>query len=264
MSCQQKYYYNKVLEVSKDPDYDEGENMIFGKAFHKVLENTKHESYSDKLIIAAMEEFKVDRFSRPLMTAMLDNYVKLHKASGLKVVSCEFKIETPEYLGYIDFIAQGENGWWIGDNKTAGKYDEDIVKKLATDEQVNLYCHFADFIGRGLNMKGPFLGFRYRQSIKSKAGTPAGLAKGTPTYDFEIPASVLDPKKAWAAHLERHGIAVELKYEGVAPKRNMNACFDYFRPCEHWGKCHPQLYTEPTPKIVIHTIESLETADLLG
>lgn len=262
MSCQQKYHYNKIQKLPKDPDYDEGDAMNLGKAFHKVLETTLHTAWSDKLLIAAMEEFKVDRFSRPLISAMLENYVKLHKASGLKVVKCEFQIPTPEYNGFIDFIAQGENGWWIGDNKTAAAYKEEIVKRLHLDEQVNLYSYFASEIGRALEMKGPFLGFRYRQSIKSKAQTPAGLAKGTPTYDIEIPAHLLRPEEAWSAHLERHSIAVEL-HNGVAPKRNLNACMDYFRPCEHWSKCYGKLYSDTNPEITIHTIESLTDSELL-
>jgi hypothetical protein len=262
MSCQQKYFYNKVAKLEKDSDYDEGDNMNLGKAFHKVLENTLHTSWSDKLLIAAMEEFGVDRFSRPLISAMLENYVKLHKASGLKIVRCEYQIVTPEYNGFIDFIAQASNGWYLGDNKTAAAYKEDIVKRLHLDEQVNLYSYFAPHLQEALQLKGPFLGFRYRQTIKSKAGTPTGLAKGTPTYDIEIPAHVLNPQAAWSAHLERHQIALAL-HNGEAPKRNLNACMDYFRPCEHWSKCYGKNYSETNPEITIHTIDSLESADLL-
>lgn len=262
MSCQQKYYYNKIAKLEKDSDYDEGDNMNLGKAFHKVLEDTLHSSYSDKLILAAMEEFGVDRFSRPLITAMLDNYVKLHKASGLKIVRCEFQLLTPEFNGFIDFIAQASNGWYIGDNKTSAAYKEDIVKRLHLDEQINLYSYFAPELAEGLQLKGPFLGFRYRQTIKSKAQTPAGLAKGTPTYDIEIPAKMLNPKAAWNAHMERHQIAIEL-HEGIAPKKNLNSCMDYFRPCEHWSKCYGRNYSESVPEITIHTLETLESADLL-
>lgn len=263
MSCQQKYAYNKILKTPKDSDHEEGDALTLGKAFHKVLEETLHESYSDKLIIAAMTEFNVDRFSRPLLTAMLDNYVKLHKASGLKVVKCELQIQTPEYNGFIDFIAQGENGWWIGDNKTASAFKADIVKRLHLDEQVNLYSYFAEDIASMLKMKGPFLGFRYRQTIKSKAITAAGMAKGTPTYDFEIPASVLNPKAAWAAHLERHQTAVDL-HNGVAPTKNLNACMDFFKPCEFWSQCYGRIHSEEATEITTHTLESLESADLLG
>ncbi len=262
MSCQKKYFLEKVAKVPKDSDYEDGDALGFGKAFHKVLEDTLHTSYNDKLILAAMAEFEVDRFDRPLLTSMLENYVKLHKASGLKVVKCEFQVVNEVYIGFIDFIAQGEHGWFLGDLKTAGRHDPDIVKRLHKDEQINLYSYFAEEIGRALDMKGPFLGFRYRQSIKSKAGTPAGLAKGTPTYDIEIPSSILNPAQAWSDHLERHSIALEL-HNGVAPKQNLNACMEWFRPCPHWSKCYGQNYSDTTPQVTVHTLESLTSADLL-
>lgn len=263
MSCQQKYFYAKVAKAPKDADYEEGDALGFGKAFHWVLEQTLHTAYNDKLIMTAMMDNKVPALMRPLLTAMLDNYVKVHKASGLKVVKCELQITSPVFNGFIDFIAQGENGWWLGDNKTASSHSESILTRLHKDQQVNLYAYFAKEIGEALKMKGPFLGFRYRQSIKSKAGTPAGLARGTPTLDIEIPASLLDPQQAWSDHLERHQIAMEL-HGGVAPKRNYNACMDYFRPCEYFSQCHGACASEGNPRITVHTIESLTSSDLLG
>lgn len=262
-SCEQKYFYNKVLGLEKDEDYEEGDAMGFGKAFHKVLEETLHTSYSDKLILAAMEEFGVDIFSRPLLTAMLDNYVKLHKASGLKVVKCEFKLEIPGlYLGFIDFIAQDKNGFWFGDLKTAGRHDPNLLPRLHKDTQINLYSRFAPEVAIALDLKGPFLGFRYRQAIKSKAGTPSGLAKGTPTYDIEIPSSILSPEDTWNDFLDGHNRATEL-FNGEAPKRNYGGCFEYFRFCEHFSKCHGCLSSIGEKRIVIHTVESLTDSELL-
>lgn len=261
-SCQQKYYYAKVSKQPKDADYEEADSLGFGKAFHWVLEQTLHESYNDKLIFEAMKEFEVSSFDRPLLTAMLENYVKVHKASGLKVVKCELQISTPVFLGFVDFIAQGENGWWLGDNKTAARHDPNLLPRLHKDPQINCYSYFAKEIGEALGMKGPFLGFRYRQSIKSKAGTANGLAKGTPTLDIEIPVSALDPQGTWGNFLEAHQLVTEL-HNGLAPRRNYNACYDYFRPCEFFSQCHGCLHSEGNHKIVVHTIESLNEADLL-
>jgi len=263
LSCQQKYAHKKVLNTPVDADYEESDALGLGKAFHKVLEMTLHESYNDKLILSAMNEFNVDPTERALLTAMLDNYVKVHKASGLKVVKCELQLSTPIYLGYIDFVAQGENGWWIGDNKTAGRHDPNLLPRLHRDPQVAIYSRFADEIANALKLTGPFLGFRYRQSIKSKAGTPSGLAKGTPTYDIEIPAAIIDTDLAWSNFLEAHQLTNEL-HNGLAPKRNYNACFDYFRPCEFFSACHGCLHSEGNPAIKIHTLESLKDSDILS
>lgn len=265
-TCQQKYWHKKVAGTPEDPkEEDADEAFNFGKAFHKVLETTLHTSYSDKLIDEAIKEFNVDRFSRPLLTAMLDNYVKLHKASGLKVVRCEFELHIKNlYKGFIDFVAQDTHGWWIGDNKTSSRHDAETLKaRLHKDRQVNLYSYFSEEVGRALGMTGPFLGFRYRQSIKSKAGTPAGLAKGTPTYDIIIEASALEPDQAWKEFREAHQVAVEIK-NGVAPRKNLKACFEYFKPCEFFSQCHGCLASEGHGKITIHTIDSLLEAELLG
>ena len=264
-TCQTKYWHRKVAETPVDPDHEEGDSLTFGKAFHKVLESTLHTSYNDKLIIAAMTEFNVDRFARPMMTAMLDNYVKVHKASGLKVVKCEFELHIPGlYKGYIDFIAQDSHGWWLGDNKTASSHKpDDLVARLHKDRQINLYSYFAEEVGRALGMKGPFLGFRYRQSIKTKNTTPAGLAKGTPTYDIIIPADSLDPAAAWEDFKDAQKVAVEIK-NGIAPRKNLKACFEYFKACEYFSSCHGCLASEGNPKITIHTLESLSNAELLG
>lgn len=260
--CQQKYFYYKVANTPKDEDYEESEALGFGKAFHQVLEKTLHNSYNENLILEAMTEHNVDMSEKPLLTAMLDNYIKLHKKSGLSVVRCELPIETPVFVGFIDFIAQAENGWWIGDNKTASRHDPNILPRLPMDMQLNLYAYFAPEIGRQLEMKGPFLGCRYRQSIKSKAGTAAGLARGTPTYDIEVPLSVMNPSYAWSLHLENQTVAQAL-HNGLAPTKNFGACYDFFSPCPYFSKCHGDLFSKNSSKVHVHTIESLEDSDLL-
>ena len=262
-SCQQKYFYKKVEKAPVDEDYQEADSLGFGKAFHKVLEDSLHTAASEKAIIAAMEEFGVDKEDKMLLTYMLQNYLKLHKASGLKVVKCELQISTPQFVGYVDFIAQDVDGWWLGDNKTASRHDPSIVSRLHRDYQINLYAYFAEEIGKALDLKGEFKGFRYRQSIKSKAKTVSGLMGGTPTYDIVIEASALEPQKAWSEFLEDQKLAVSL-HEGEAPTRNYSACNDYFRPCEYFSRCHGNLASKPNPSVFIHTIETLETEDLLG
>ncbi len=262
-SCQQKYWHKKVNQTPVDSDHEDSDALGFGKAFHKVLEDTFHESYTDKLIIAAMKDNNVDETDRALLTYMLDNYTKLHRASGLKIVKCEFRLEIPGlYLGFIDFIAQEERGWWIGDNKTAARHDPTLTNRLHNDPQVSIYSRFAPEIARALGLKGEFLGFRYRQSIKSKAKTVKGLQDGTPTYDFIIEAGVIESDKAWSNFLDAHEVANKL-HNGEAPHKNFGACYEYFRPCEYFSQCHGCLSSEGNPKITIHTLDSLLAADLL-
>ena len=190
-SCQQKYHYYKVAGTPNDSDYEESDALGFGKAFHQVLEKTNHESYSDALIDEACTEHKVEGTEKPLLTMMLKKYVDYHKKSGLKVVKCELRIQTSTYLGFIDALATDGNGFWIIDLKTAGRFDETLLSRLSKDMQLNLYSYFAKDIEIAVpELEGKtFLGCRYRATIKSKAGTPAGLEKGVKVYDIEIPGS---------------------------------------------------------------------------
>ena len=265
-SCPAKYAHKKVFNTPMDADYEEADSLGFGKAFHKVLEESLHTNATDKSILNAMEEFNVEKDQKDPLTHMLNNYLKVHKASGLKVIKCELQIATPEFIGYIDFIAiDNSGGWWLGDNKTAGRHDPSILSRLHRDYQLNLYSHFVDWIQNALpELEGRvFRGFRYRQSIKSKAKTLKGLIEGTPTYDIIVEASALEPKKAWEEFLLAHSVAESL-HNGEEARRNYGACNDYFRPCEYFSQCHGNLASQPSKSVFVHTLESLQDDDLLG
>ena len=263
LTCQMKYFHNKIAQTPVDADYEESDALSLGKAFHNVLENTMHERYTDALIINAIKEFNVSMEDKPLLAAMLENYVKLHKSSGLKVVKCELKIETTKYIGYIDFVAQDEDGWWIGDLKTTSRHDPSILPRLHRDPQMNLYAHFADDIGRALQMNGPFLGIRYRQSVKSKAKTEKGLKEGCKAYDIVIPANLLETKDTWSNFEDAHRLVEEL-HSGLAPKPNYNACMEYFSPCQFFSQCHGCLHSEGNKGISVLTTDDYESSDLLA
>lgn len=262
LTCQSKYWHNKVANTPKDADYEESDALGLGKAFHEVLEKTLHLDYSQALIMEAIKNHEVDGDETMLLEVMLKKYTEFHKKSGLTVVKCELKLETPIFLGFIDALAQDSNGWWIIDLKTAGRHDETLLPRLPMDMQLNLYAYFADEIQKALDLKGPFLGARYRQVIKSKAGTLSGLEKGVKVYDIEVPAHTMNPMYAWSMFLESHQTASELM-NGVAPKKNFHACFDYFRPCEFFSQCHGDLFSKSKEKVKIHTIESVTNGELL-
>ncbi len=260
--CQQKYWHYKVNATKKDEDYEESDALGLGKAFHQVLEKTLHQDYNESLMLEAMEEHGVEDDEHMLLEVMLKKYVDYHKKSGLRIIKCELMLETPVFTGFIDFIGQSANGWWIGDLKTAGRFDESLLPRLPMDMQLNLYAHFADEIQKALELKGPFLGCRYRQITKSKAGTMSGLEKGVQVRDIEIPYALMNPQFAWNLFLESHQTAIEL-HNGVAPKRNYGACMDFFRPCEYFSQCHGDLFSKSSQKVKIHTLESINGADLL-
>lgn len=265
--CQQKYHHYKVAGTPKDADYEESEALGLGKAFHQVLEKTLHTDYNEALIMEAMADHEVDEEDHMLLTVMLKKYCEYHNKSGLRVIKCELGLSTPLYTGFIDAIAQGETGWWIIDLKTASRFDETLLPRLPLDMQLNLYAYFAEEIQHALkdapyNLKGPFLGCRYRQVTKSKAGTMSGLEKGITVRDIEIPVHLMNPQLAWETFLESHQVAIEL-HNGVAPRKNYSACFDFFRPCEYFSQCHGDLFSKSKDKVKVHTLESINGADLL-
>lgn len=263
-TCEQKYWHNKVANTPNDSDVEESDAFAFGKAFHEVLEKTLHNTYTESLIMAAMDEHKVGMERLALLRAMLENYTKYHKQSGVTIVKCELKLETPVFVGYIDAIGQSSHGWWIIDLKTASTHEgAKLLARLPRDEQLNLYSYFAEEIGKALKLEGPFLGCRYRQVIKSKAGTQEGLRKGCKVYDIEVPLSTMNPQFAWARHLDKHQRALAL-HSGEVPKRNYNACMDYHRPCEKFSQCHGEIFSKSWSQCKVHTEDSNKDGDLLG
>lgn len=264
LSCEQKFWHRKINNTPADSDYVESDALGLGKAFHQVLENTLHLDYNDKLILEAMEEHKVDMSEKALLTVMLDKYVNFRKKSGYKVVKCELAITTHDYTGYIDFIAIKGDKFYIGDLKTAARFDENKIPRLALDPQLNLYASFADDIKNLVDQVGgrEFGGCLYLQTTKSKAGTQSGLEKGVKVYETLVPAEVMDPKAMWSIFKDAYLRSLELR-AGEVPKKNYGACFNYFSFCQHFSKCHGDLASKAANRVVVRTIEDLESEELL-
>ena len=269
-SCEAKYFFYKVANTPKDSDYEESESLGFGKAFHQVLELTKHTSWSQELLVKACADHNVDLEQRMLLSFMLKKYVDYHLLSGIEVVKCELPIETSMTILYIDAIGISKDatgkpyGWWIIDLKTAGRHDENLLPQLSRDLQMNHYASFADDISIAVpEIEGlPFLGCRYRQAIKSKAGTAAGLEKGVKIIDIEIPASVLNVEEFKSLFSHVYDRALEL-HAGEAPRKNFSACFNYFSPCQYFSQCHGELFSKANNRVRVHTLESVQSSDLL-
>lgn len=264
LSCEQRYWHRKINQTPVDSDYVESDALGLGKAFHEVLEKTLHLDYNEKLILEAMENHNVDMSEKDLLTVMLDKYVKFRKASGYKVVKCELTLGTREYIGYIDFIAVKGDKFYIGDLKTAARFDDNKIPRLALDPQLNLYAHFAEEIAHHLDaVKGKeFGGCLYLQTTKSKAGTMSGLEKGVKVYETFIPADVMDHASIWSLFQEAYQRSKELR-AGEAPRRNYSSCFNYFSFCPHFSQCHNAIASEAHKKVYVKTIDDLESEELL-
>lgn len=263
-SCEAKYFHYKVNNTPKDPDYEESDSLGLGKAFHQVLEKTNHNDWNESLMRQAMADHNVEPSEAPLLSVMLDKYVKYHKLSGLKVVKCELGIETSQTVLFLDAVALDERGWWIIDLKTAARHDENILPQLPRDIQMNHYASFANDVEIALpEIAGlPFLGCRYRQIVKSKAGTMKGLDNGVKVVDIEIPVEVLATEEFQSLFSHIYDRAVEL-HKGEAPRKNFSACFNYFSPCQYFSQCHGELFSKGKSRVRVHTLDSIQSGDLL-
>ena len=257
-SCEQKYAHYKVLNSPKDSDYEESDALGLGKAFHEVLEKTFHKDYNDALILEAMVAHNVDASDKDLLTIMIKKYVEFRKASGIKVIHCELPLATSEYNGFIDYIAVKGDEWYIGDLKTAGRHDENILSRLPLDPQLNLYAHFADelYIAVPELVGKRFAGCLYSQTTKSKAGTIKGLEAGVKVFEMFVPVEVMNPEMIWSLFNEMHIRALEI-HAGEAPKKNLGSCMAYFSPCQYFSLCHGKTFSENKFKVTLNTINSL-------
>jgi len=263
-SCEQKYSHYKITNTPVDSDYEESDALGLGKAFHAVLERTLHQDYNDILIIEAMTEFKVDSSEKELLTVMLKKYVEFRKKSGIKVVKCELPIATSNYTGFIDYIAVQGNTWYIGDLKTAGRHDTNILSQLPLDPQLNLYAHFAEdlYIAVPSLVGKSFGGCLYTQTIKSKAQTAKGLESGVRVYEIVVPVESMNPDLIWSLFNEVHDRALEL-HRGEAPKKNLSSCFNFFSPCQYFSNCHGKVFTENSNKVKVNTLETFNELENL-
>jgi len=251
-----------VYNTPKDSDYEESDALGLGKAFHQVLERTLHLDYNDALIVEAMADHKVDPSDKDLLTVMLQKYIEFRKKSGIKVVKCELALGTSEFTGFIDFIAVKGDSWYIGDLKTAARYDETILSRLPMDPQLNLYAHFAEdlYIAVPSLVGKTFAGCLYNQTTKSKAGTVSGLEKGVKVYETFIPVEMMNPDAMWSLFNEVHDRAIELN-KGEAPRKNYGACFNYFSSCQYFSQCHGKNFTDNKHKVTVSTINTLNEED---
>jgi len=280
-ACPMKaYLYSTKAEIDSDSDPDTLPLQI-GKTFHDVLEKTLHDRSKFKMSILskAAEENGPDLELRDidLIYVYLMGYYELHEKSGLRVVKVELKIETEDFLGYLDVILVDPQGfWYIADMKVLATVSPQLVAALHRDQQLNLY---ASKIGQILHALpelkfGHFAGVMYRVVQKSKANrketetleefdnrlrVKMGSRK-VKFYQLLVKPEGLDVKYFKSLHKHYYKRASEMMLtKPENPLRNYKSCYDYFRPCEYWSRCHSKNFTECQANFTtIYTQDSIE------
>lgn len=260
-NCQQKYWHYKVKATPKDPDADDStEAFDIGKAFHEVLELNGHTTRDlESLLDDVCKKYEVDH-AKNMIHAMLLRYLQVHIQSGLDVLFCEVKIQTPDTIGFVDVVlGDGDGNWWVGDMKTAGRFSNTTLAKLSSDPQLNLYCYHLLKMAKFLKLDPKkFKGARYRVTTKSKLVQKARetdaehikrTAKNVKSYDIIIPKEIMCIEETYKKHVHYFNKAVKLQTGEEAPEQNFTYCDSYFRPCEYWSKCHGHTYSDGLVKL---------------
>lgn len=253
-SCESKYCHRKIWKTPVDTDVTPDTFAFrFGKAFHLIHEYCQHELgyFEDRMMEYLHEAMKAENLDDDKDTAChlasaVVSSLTLWAKTGLRVIKCELKIESPYLLGYVDFIAVDPTTrrWWIGDLKTTSMGKNDLGKRLIRDPQLSLYSEFVAFIAQELDLNpDDFLGCLYRETVKSKIVVranekPAAFVKRSIAESriFVIPRQLMD-RSAVAVHSMLHKRAMELE-AGATPLRNLHSCLDYNRSCDYFSHCY--------------------------
>lgn len=253
-NCSQRWWHYKVNKTPVDSDYVEDQTaLVVGKIYHACLENTLHEGLRVEDLSKYCEDYNVKELM-PLIHAMVLKYLKLHAASGLKVLACEIPIESDKFIGYVDAIMRDSaNKWWIVDLKTAGMLDKTLTSRLHYDTQLNLYSSFTQDIADKLHLDVKnFGGARYRVTTKPRMARKAGesyydytkrLAKKVDSMDIVIPQGLMNPSNALDKHMSLWGLGEEIRSGKKLPTKNFSYCNSFFRPCPYWSKCYGEEFS---------------------
>lgn len=253
--CARKYWHNKISKTHYDPDAEvDTKAFDIGKAFHKVLELCRHETRGLKLskITEDVKEFNLTENETLMIAAMISKYQAMHETSGLSAFFCEVEVRTDEFYGFIDVILGDIEGWWISDMKTSASYNSQIVPRLPSDIQLNLYAKHVGLIAEMMKLDvKKFMGCRYRIATKSrlirgKRETAAEyferLSSSVKALEVVIPKEHLNPEgvvETFGKIVSKVKTLTDVKYY----PQNFTNCLAYHKPCEFWSRCHGQIFT---------------------
>lgn len=227
--CPYRYRLRYIDGLKEMEKYDPQDALILGTAFHKCIEESVEDAiawyYSQYPIITDLH---------------VEEAMKLEviggKARGmLDLGSCEFevKVQTSEYLGFIDCLRRTADGSWsIVDFKYSSSPD-----RYRDSKQIGVYAHYARLMGYDVQ-SGWFL---VAPKIRIKRG------KNESDVDFRLrlrgelekpdyrPVLVSARMDGWEDF--RDGILM-IEKETLWPKRPGRLCSwcPYQRYCESGGK----------------------------
>lgn len=208
--CERKFIMNYITKQERDSDFISPKYFAFGNAYHKILEETLHDSnkFTVELLNSVSDEHGLDPiYEKAKLVQCLKLYYQEHNKSGLKILDVEVYFKG-DNAGTIDAIAIDSNGWWIIDLKTAASLSNMRPELLHVDSQMGLYASHAPEVQLMLEEKhgiklGEFLGIKLREVTKAKE------RKKKETEDFDTFYNRLKPIEFRELTLEKQYIECE-------------------------------------------------------
>ena len=247
-NCEQAAMYRYFYEYPHDDDYLSPDYFAFGRAFHAVAERMNHkwDDDVDSIILgAAADHWDATIIGRARLRVMYKSYVDSLPEIE-RVLACELRIETDEWLMIMDAIVETSDGWKIRDLKTVSDIVTSPRPKMLYDEQVALYSSQHHLVAEKLDLDPQkFLGFEYSQVKK-----PAERMKKTESVDeyCEILTSGTKHTLVLWRDIQNTGIINEvfkkklrLKALMDNPKgalKNYSQCSNMFGTCPYFKRCH--------------------------
>lgn len=257
--CGREYLYKYVLKEQEPVTSDA---LVFGKAFHQVLEGTDVESVP----LEGLDETKYPY--RAALRVMRDTYLQATEFMP-KVIKHEYKIETvvpvdtmrslisEDIVGYVDAIRLNEatGEWYITERKTASLIDQNRREMLPSDLQLAVYVTSAPLIARDLGLqennfsgvyyeivKKPSERLRSSESLDdfSKRLTSETVIWHLDTNDLAKLSGVFKNSTRYAV-IQRETIE-NLYYRSgndiESVPRNTSQCQRFGNKCGYWSKCY--------------------------
>jgi hypothetical protein len=266
-TCEKQYAMKYILGVEKDPDSDEDATALrFGKAFHKVCEDTLHDyrNFNMDMLDRACFDNNLDTQAKTKVYACLKSYWALHAASNLICRGLESEIGDDNFVGYVDAVLIDSQGfWWVTDLKTSGMIVDSLFARLHKDPQLNFYGAFAGQLAEKFKLEmSKFAGCRYRVVSKPRAEPKPGESlqsyvsrANVETYDIEIPISLMNFQEAYESMVADREKAAAMTLENA--KCNRQNCLIWNRPCPYWSQCHGKTFTECKDSVRVFTTKTM-------
>lgn len=250
--CPKEYLYRYIL---KEPQ-PSVEALMMGTAFHSVTNiHCSDREISDSIDKMSLGDLKEDLY--PYRDALKSMVLGHRRATATlpDVRMREFKIETPQILGFIDSVRVDPMGkWWIAETKTVSRLDIDKRFMLPNDLQVVTYVTHRDVVSKsmGLDPNG-FLGVVYETTRKpqerrkiaetlpeyGKRLTSETTVWNVPAIEFRDAQNVFQSSLDLATNIrsEVHKRFERSKKEADVPA-NTQSCVRFNQKCPYFTKCH--------------------------